>query len=300
MKKNSRPNTSTRASSTPKPVTTRGAMARSNSQSDLAGISRQEFSDECRKVVREELRSTMREEMRDMMREELDAMRRQIQTDIERSLQPVIEGLQQRVRDIEEHIRGRDNSTERFRKYAAEIMSQMDPISKTVDEVAAEVRRPVLMLSGGAVPLPVEQQDQRGRNVPEDVTPVVIDVVRKILPDIPLQRDDISSCFRVGQKRKLVVKFNSSGPNTMRERLYQGRFDLMKRRNVPVQEQLWINESLSPQRQSYMTALLAAKKDGRIHSTFSRDGVVYFRPSQHEAIIKVDAPGKLRGYASLE
>ena len=179
----------------------------------------------------------MQAEFRSMMREELETMRQQIRDDVEHSFRTIIGDLQQRVQDLEEHVRQRDVSTERFRSEAVAHIKRLEPLKDAVDEISAEQRRPTLILSGGAIPPPVEQTDDNGRRLPEDVAPVIIAVINKKLPNIAITRDDIASCFRVGRTRKLVVKFKASGPHTARESLYQGRFELMKRRNVPQEEQ---------------------------------------------------------------
>ena len=248
--------------------------------------------------MREEMRKMLREEVREIFREEMGELRKQLQQDIDQSIKPLIEGLQKRVQDLEEHVRQRDDSVERFQRHSSEILCRVEPIIDAVDNIEAEIRRPVLILSGGAVPPPVEQSDAAGNAIPEDPAPVVVDLVNKMLPEVQLKRDDIATCFRVGKTKKLVVRFHAHGPFTPRERLYQGRFTLMKRRGVPADQQMWINESLSPIRQNFMTALLEAKKNGRIHSVFTRNGNVHFRPNAGARIIRVDDPAKMDGYVA--
>ena len=281
------------------PTHSQNTRAKSNKKSEPAqNMDNHQDKNECRKLIQEEMRKVLREEMREIIKEEWTVMRKQFQADMEQSLLPIIEGLQRRIHDLEVHVRDRDNSVERFQRHALEVMSRVDPMLEAVDNLEAEVRRPVLILSGGAVPPPVEQKDAAGNTIPEDPAPVAVAFVNKVLPEVQLKRDDIATCFRVGNTKKLVVRFHCHGPNTPREKLYQGRFQLIKRRGVPNDQQLWINESLSPIRQNFMTALLEAKKGGRIHSVFTRNGQVFFRPSANAGTIRVDDPAKMDGYVS--
>ena len=269
----------------PKDNAQKGVVQQNKKIEDLRG-------EECRRIIREEMRSVIREEMRNMIREEFNEIRQQIQADLEQT----IGGLQQRLRDLEEHVNNRDESTEVLFRNAEVILSRSDALSKVVDDMSAEMRQPVLILSGGAVPAPVDATDERGRRLPEDVAPIAVDVVKRALPEVLIEKTDIVSCFRVANTRKLVIKFAASGPHTVRDRLYQGRFELMKKRNVPVNERLFINESLSPRRQEYLTALLDLRKRGRIHTAYSKDGMVFFRPTEHAAAIRVDDASKIRDY----
>lgn len=252
---------------------------------------------EFRVMMRDELRSVIRDELSSIVRAELEEMKRDLTAEIERSVRGALDAITQRVTDIEKHIRDRDDQLEEVQRLSDACAVRLDVFHDALDDLHAESRLPTLVLTGDVIPPPLARTDSGGRSQPEDVLPVVINVVQQTLPEVKLQKEDIASCFRVGNKKRLVVKFNACGPYTARDRLYQGRFQLMKERDP--KKRLYISESLSPRRQTIFKTLLDAKKDGKVHSIFTRDGVPCFRPVANAAVVRVDRVSKLQGYVPI-
>lgn len=229
-----------------------------------------------------------------IMREELQKMREEIRSEVVRAVRDAVNALTARVEKLENHVRDRDMELDQVHRMTRDCSQQISPMYELVDDMAAETRRPTLIFSGEAIPAPVHQKDSQGRDLPEDVKPIVLDVVKRKLPDIDLKTEDIVHCFRVGRTRKVIVKFASYGINSTRDKIYEGRFTLMKDRREG--DKLYVNESLSPGRQDILKALRDAKRARAVHSVFTRDGSVFFRPSENGAVIKADRWEKLHGY----
>lgn len=83
-----------------------------------------------------------------------------------------------------------------------------------------------------------------------------------------------------------------SGSGSVRDRLYNGRLEL---RNIKGGDKLYISESLTRYRQEIFTECLALKKQGKIHTVFSRYGSVYVKEKRHGYSVRVDDWGALRG-----
>lgn len=123
--------------------------------------------------------------------------------------------------------------------------------------MGAEGRLPTLVLSGGAVPAPpLVERNENGRPTIEDTAAVAIDALHKSLPEIHIRRHHLK--LRVRKSKKLVVKFAACSPNTVRDRVCQGRFSLMNEKDNS--RKLFISGSLTPFRQDVCQAPLSAKK----------------------------------------
>ena len=157
-------------------------------------------------------------------------------------------------------------------------------LSEQLDEMDTERRRSTLIFTGRGVPAV-----SGDRQYAEDVSNTVLDMVRSTFPSVSVGRSDIANCYRVGSKRTRVVQFLRHGRGTPRDQLYQARFDLMKERDGS--KTIFVNESLSSRKRHQLNTLRMAKKNGQIHSVFTRDCVVYFREKKDGAIQRVQGQG---------
>ena len=119
-------------------------------------------------------------------------------------------------------------------------------------------------------------------------------MVRATFPSVRMEQSDIAGCYRVGAKRTLVVQFVRYGKGTIRDQLYQARFELMKDRGKS--RTIYVNESLSAMRRRQLNVLRTAKQRGRIHSVFTRDCAVYYRERRDGVIRRVDRDEQLREF----
>lgn len=269
-------------------------VSRHSTSSCASDISTQDTSAAVTNTAEARLPIT-RDDLRLIVREELSAFKSEISRKIEDAVQSALAGVNARISELEAHVNVRDEELNQVHTLAKECKRHLLDMEKFVDDMAAEGRLPTLVISGGAVPPPppVERAENR-RPVPEDTTALAIEVLKKSLPDVAIKKEDIISSFRVQKSRKLVVKFAACGPYTVRDRVYQGRFSLMGEKDKD--RKLFISEALTPFRQDMFQALLAAKKAKRIYSVFTRDGSVFFKPTEHERSVWVRNWGVIREY----
>ena len=130
----------------------------------------------------------------------------------------------------------------------------------------------------------------------EDVAGVALDILRRRLPAVEVRREDLVSCTRIARGKKLLCKFSRTGPSTPRYQLYDSRFSLKDSRS---DDTLYISEHLSKVRFDIFQKLLQEKRAKKVHSVFSKNGVVFCRVVMHGRKIRVsDAqqiPEVLRG-----
>ena len=173
---------------------------------------------------------------------------------------------------------------DRLRKEVETTRTQLAAVEEALDDTDADRRQPTLVLSGPAVPAPRDD----GR---EDAAEMAVSVIRSALPSVQVVKGDIAACFRVGKTRKLICRFLRHGPGSVRDLVYAGRFSLMRERDSS--KKLFVAESLTRRRQVFFNTLFQARKENRIHSVFTRNGVVYYKERQHEQNIRIDSITKL-------
>ena len=227
--------------------------------------------------------------VREAVREELVVITTELRKDFDalsRSLSETMTALGQRIRQIECSLSDKDAEIGRLRDELRECSGSAAAMEDSLDAAEAEFRQSTLILSGEAVPAP--QRDSNGR---EDVTSVAVSVISAALPSVGVTESDIAGCFRVGDNRKIVCKFLRTGMGSVRDKVFEGRFELMKQRDQ--RRRLFVAESLTRRRQAVFAALLEAKRKKQIYTVFTRNGAVFFRERQHEQAHRVDHPSKL-------
>lgn len=247
--------------------------------------------------------SELVELIRVVMRSELDKVVSTLQKDFEglqKSFRDSLDALSERIRDMEGRIFEKDQQIDSLSAELENRGKLVESLEDKIDDMEADLRLPVLIISGPAVPAPPPPPAPGARRsaagdqqpwTPEDAASVAVAVIRKSLPAINIERSDIASCFRVGKSKTLVCRFVRHGPGSVRDSVYQGRFELM--RHESQSGQLFISESLSQRRQAYMTTLLNAKKRKEIYTVFSRNGVVFYKEQKEGPAIRVYDAGKI-------
>ena len=84
------------------------------------------------------------------------------------------------------------------------------------------------------------------------------------------------------------MRFVRSGLGSVRDQL------MWRRRELRAEHGLFINESLTQLRGKIQKSLLAAKKDRKIHTVYTRLGQVYFKWEKYGAGVRVESTQKLQ------
>ena len=148
-----------------------------------------------------------------------------------------------------------------------------------------------------------DQRDVRARSAApgagweqEDVNGLVISVLNRCMPGLGIIDSDIDRAHRLpGPNNRVIVRFVRSGQNSVRDQVMSRRLELRGR-------ELYVNESLTKLRGLIFRSLLAAKRDKKIYTVYSRGGQVYFKERQHGVGTRVDSLERLRelGHTVLE
>ena len=150
---------------------------------------------------------------------------------------------------------------------------------------------PASVVRGGSV-----VRGEGGAEEREDVNALVINTLNKCMPGINLNASDIDRAHRLpGPNHKVIVRFVRSGRGSVRDEVITRRLELRGR-------DLYVNESLTKLRGLIFRSLLAAKRESRVYTVYSRGGNVYFKEKQHGVSTRVDSLQRLRdlGYAVLD
>ena len=117
------------------------------------------------------------------------------------------------------------------------------------------------------------------------------------LPDVSVCEGDILEKYRAAGGKKIVCKFMRSDRGSPRDQIYRKRLSLGKDENgqrKSIENQLFISEMLTQGTQNAFSRLRRIKKEGLIHTVFTRQGTIYVRLIEHGEIIAV------RGQRDLE
>ena len=123
----------------------------------------------------------------------------------------------------------------------------------------------------------------------EDINGLVVNAVRARLPGLHITEADIDRAHRLpGPNHRVIVKFVRSGSGSVRESLMMRRTELKEYRD------LYINESLTAEKQRIFGCLLGAKKEKKIYTVFSRWGHVYCKEKKFGVSTRIDTLEKVR------
>lgn len=243
--------------------------------------------------------------------------------------------MDERIRDLERHVEEKDCELERMASELKETKNEVRKLSERAESAEMNSRLPCLILSGRSLaprrarldaPLPPPGQPasqvvpadrpaagpsgsrsgasgrgdsvrggraagDRGEAEVEDIHSLVIGVVRARLSGIDIRDEDIDRAHRLpGPNNRVIVRFVRSGPNSIRDQLMSRRLELKHCND------LFINESLTAQKNAIYRALLDAKKSKKIYTVFTRWGHVYFKAEKFGTSSKVDSADKLRSF----
>ncbi|KAF0288031.1 hypothetical protein FJT64_013573 [Amphibalanus amphitrite] len=98
-----------------------------------------------------------------------------------------------------------------------------------------------------------------------------------------------------GANHRIIVRFVRSGEGSLRDRIMTRRMELKGK-------DLYVNESLTKMRGLIFRSLLAAKREKKVYTVYSRGGQVFFKQEQYGTGKRVDSLEQVRrlGYTVLE
>ena len=274
-----------------------GERARTSEGGDRSSVSSCEDVSQIKDVRYQPGAPITVEVMKKLLREERESLRSFIREEISlvaESLRTELAAQKTRVLDLEQHVEAQGAFIGELEGKLRQREDRMAELEVALDQVEADQKRGDLILSGTAIPPPLDTADSGGP--PEDVTGVVLDLLKRRLPTVEVRREDIASCSRIARGKKLLCKFSRTGPSTPRYQLYDSRFSLKDSRP---DDRLFISEHLSKARFDIFQKHLQEKRAKNVHSVFRKNGVVFCRVMMHgRKIIVTDAqqiPEVLRG-----
>ncbi|KAF0298595.1 hypothetical protein FJT64_004048 [Amphibalanus amphitrite] len=130
----------------------------------------------------------------------------------------------------------------------------------------------------------------------EDINALVVATLNQCMPGLNLAESDIDRAHRLpGPNHRVIVRFVRSGQGSVRDAVMARRLELRGK-------DLYINESLTRLRGLIFRSLLAAKREKKIYTVYSRGGQVYFKEQQFGVGTRVDSLQRLTdlGYTVIE
>lgn len=122
----------------------------------------------------------------------------------------------------------------------------------------------------------------------EDIHGLVVSTLNRCLPGLNMCDADIDRAHRLpGAGNRIIVRFVHSGRGSIRDQVYWRRLSLRGR-------DLFISESLTRMRGVIFRSLLSVKKQGKIHTVFTRGGQVFFKSREYGTAERVDSIDKVR------
>ena len=134
------------------------------------------------------------------------------------------------------------------------------------------------------------------RDEREDVNVLIIHTLNRVMPGLNMSASDIDRAHRLpGPNNRVIVRFVCSGQGSVREQVFSRRLELRGK-------ELFINESLTKLRNQIFRSLLAAKRENKVYTVYSRGGHVFYKEKQYGVGKRVDSLQSVRelGFSVLE
>lgn len=235
--------------------------------------------------------------MQQLLCQERDSLRSFLREEISRVTEVLRAELNEqssRIQQLEQHVEAQGVVIDELERRLLDREDRTAGLEEALDQVEADQKCNDLIFSGTAVPPRPSPPagnagDNRGGPL-EDVTDVTISMLRRHLPAIELKREDIVSCRRIGNGKKILCKFSRGDTSSPRYQLYDKRFAL---KDSPPENKLFINEHLSKRRLDIFQKLLQEKGAKRLHSVFSKNGVVFCTVMRYGRKIRVTSADQI-------
>ena len=130
----------------------------------------------------------------------------------------------------------------------------------------------------------------------EDVNALVIETLNRSFPGLGVSTSDIDRAHRLpGTGNRVIIRFTRSGEGSIRDIVMSRRLELRGK-------ELYVSESLTRLRSLIFRSLLAAKREKKLYTVYTRGGHVFFKQQQFGVSTRVDSVDRVRelGYSVLE
>ena len=130
----------------------------------------------------------------------------------------------------------------------------------------------------------------------EDVNALVVNTLNRNMLGLNLAVSDIDRAHRLpGPNNRVIVRFVRSGEGSVRDQVMSRRLELRGK-------DLFVGESLTKLRSLIFRSLLAAKREKKIHTVYSRGSHVFYKEKEHGLSKRVNSVLSMRelGFAVLE
>ena len=197
------------------------------------------------------------------------------------SLKEELQHMQQKIGELEQHVNAQGDTIMELHSTVNSRDERIRELEQGMEDMQRASNVPFLVLDGPGLPAPPAEEPWR-----EDLMATAKDVLKKYMPAVELKDNDIVQCYRSGRGKKLVCQFSRWGPGSVRDAVYDGRLALRKDASGQVRDradQLYVNEKLTPGALDAFARLRTAKRNGRIHSVYTKYGIIYVRSFQHGA-----------------
>ena len=122
----------------------------------------------------------------------------------------------------------------------------------------------------------------------EDINTLVVTTLNSRMPGMNMTEQDIDRAHRLpGPNNRVIVKFVRTGQGSVRDAVMWRRLELRG-------NDLFVGENLSKLRGAIFRGLLAAKKEEKIYTVYTRGGQVYYKDKKGGTSTRVDSLLKLR------
>ena len=201
------------------------------------------------------------------------------------SLKEELLAMQQKVGDLETHVNEQGETIQHLYDAVDKRDRRIRGLEGEMEEMRRENNCPYLTFDGPGVPAAPREEPWK-----EDVAATTRTLLHKFMPQTEVREADIVQCYRVNKGKKIVCQFARCGQASVRDEIYDSRMALMKDENGQMRdssEQLFVNEKLTTGAFAAFLKLREEKRRGRIHSVYTKYGVIYVRMRQHGAKIRV-------------
>ena len=250
--------------------------------------------------------------------------------DFKENLLLKFDALNSRIEDLEEHMNAKDMELEKMSTDLQQTREEVKRLQERAEKAEMNSRIPCLVLSGramapdnrrlaaplltsdGSAPRGTVSAGPRGPGgapagasgasgavgggrggaggiESEDINSLVVGAVRERFEGLDFNVTDIARAHRLpGPNHRVIVRFVQSGLGSVRDQLMSRRMELRKRND------LFINESLTEEKNRIYHSLLAAKKADKLYTVFTRWGHVYYKSEKFGTSSRVDMIDKLQ------
>ena len=193
--------------------------------------------------------------------------------------------MQRRICDLEQHVNEQTSTIQQLYEAVDSRDTRISELEGEMEEMRRESNCAYLTFNGPGVPAPPSEEPWK-----EEVEATTRTMLQKYMPEVEVKNEDVAQCYRVDRGRAIVCQFTRWGQGSVRDKIYDNRMNLAKDRDGQSRgptEQLFVNERLTPGAKAAFFKLREEKKRGRLHSVYTKHGIIFVRTKQHGAKVRV-------------